>query len=357
MNLSAFWSAVTSGLQEWQQGPKCAQRLDRNFSPAVLFLVLNDFLGYLNFHHLRNNELSCPVFTMPFYRLLSYAFRTIPFPKLWSFGLLFVSKALWAGIAQRGSPTSPRCLFLSFAHIHFLRWHAANLIRVTQQKWLILIQVSSPTELLHSCTDTKRQRLSGVAVSSRKWRERGPAHFSSRAGWNGLWSYSCRQKFPRTGYHFPPSVVCPAAHTRRCGCAISVCSHGRKLFPFFCACMDSTRFLCWTSSATGRRGVEWDCSSKSIGCCGIAAGAPHTEAIPHLCFHPSLYLFYLYFFSDEVEKTTCNIQDVGLQQHWPPFVLLLFFLTISKHSAGSFLLPDLFFSKSYERKVWDLFPE
>lgn len=144
---------------------------------------------------------------MPFYRPLSYAFRTIPFHKLWSFGLLFVSKALWAGIAQRSSPTSPGCLFLSFGHIHFSCWRAANPIRVTQQKLLILIQRSSLTELLHSCTNTKRERLSGVAVSSRKWRDHGSANFSSRAGRNGLWSYSCRQRFPRSGWHFPPSCV------------------------------------------------------------------------------------------------------------------------------------------------------
>jgi len=87
-----------------------------------------------------------------------------------------------------------------------------------------------------------------------------------------------------------------------------------------------------------------------MGCCGVAACAPYTETITHLCFHTSLYVFYLCFLN-EVDETACNIQDVHLQRHCPAFVLVLFFLTISKHCTGSFLVSDLFFSKSCEDKV------
>lgn len=120
--------------------------------------------------------------------------------------------------------------------------------------------------------------------------------------------------------------VFPCPHPEMWLCHFSSLTWQETL-PFFSVCLFSTRWLCWTSSVTGRRSVEWDCSGESTDCCGIAACAPHTEAIPHLYFHPSLYLFYLYFFSDKVDKTTCGIQDVGLRWHCPVFALLLFFLT------------------------------
>lgn len=44
-----FLSVCTPDFQEWQQGPKCAQRLDRSFFPRVLSPVLNNFIQFLEF--------------------------------------------------------------------------------------------------------------------------------------------------------------------------------------------------------------------------------------------------------------------------------------------------------------------
>lgn len=131
--------------------------------------------------------------------------------------------------------------------------------------------------------------------------------------------------------------MCPPAHVHRCGCAISAQSPVRKLFPFFYSvCVFSTRLLCWTSSVTARRSMDWDCSSKSTVCSGIAAWAPQTETIPHLFVLPCVFSVYTSF-----QTMWIKLRAIFKIWFYSNSVLLLsyfcYFLIVFKHRIGDCL--------------------
>lgn len=148
--------------------------------------------------------------------------------------------------------------------------------------------------------------------------------------------------------------MCPLAHVHRCGCATSAQSPGRKLFLSFSVCVFSTRLLCWKSSVTAWRSVEWDYSSKSILCSGIAAWAPPTETIPHLFILPCMVSIYT-----SLQTMWTKLHAIVQILFYSNSVLLVsyfwFFFYYFQILHGSLLY--LFFPKSHEQEVWDLFPE
>lgn len=145
------------------------------------------------------------------------------------------------GIAESSSPTS--CMLLSSCHICFMCWHAANLIRATQQQYLIIIQISCHSPALHLprlCVPLSMSSHGAV-----------PLHFTHMAG--------TLQPFLVCVYFLPGC------------CAESSQGKGKEM-----------------------NDEECHCSSKYIGCCRTAACTSHAESACPIFVFIFLLLFSTY---------------------------------------------------------------